>query len=84
APARKDYDGFPGYPIHPIEKQIEAIQIISGKPVLAITINHENLSKEEIPAVCQKIQSQTRLPTVDVLLDGAKEIVCVLKGFLKK
>jgi uncharacterized NAD-dependent epimerase/dehydratase family protein len=84
APARRDYDGFPGYPIHPIEKQIEAIQIISGKPVVAITINHEDLSKEEISTACQKIQNQTGLPTVDVLVDGAEAIMAVLKDYLKK
>jgi len=82
APARKDYDGFPGYPIHPIQRQIEAIQVISGKPVIAVAINHENLSREEMPAVCQEIQQQTGLPTVDVLLNGADEIVALLKTYL--
>ncbi|RMF91116.1 MAG: DUF1611 domain-containing protein, partial [Nitrospinota bacterium] len=45
APARKEYDGFPGYPLHPLDKQIQAIELLSGKPVIAITINHEHLSE---------------------------------------
>ena len=35
APARREYDGFPGYPIHPLPRQIEAIQVISDKPVVS-------------------------------------------------
>ena len=35
APARKEYDGFPGFPIHPLNDQIRAIELISGKPVVA-------------------------------------------------
>jgi uncharacterized NAD-dependent epimerase/dehydratase family protein len=82
APARKDYDGFPGYPIHPIERQLEAIKVISDKPVVAITINHENLTLEEIPRICSQIQQQTGIPTFDVLLSGANEIVNVLRPYL--
>ena len=39
APARKEYDGFPGYPIQPLGKQIQAIELLSGKPVVAVTVN---------------------------------------------
>lgn len=84
APGRKEYDGFPGYSIHPIEVQIQAIELISGKPVGAITINHENLSAQDIPGVCASISRKTRLPVADVLLDGAGEIVKVLLTYREK
>ena len=32
APARKEYDGFPGYPIRPLPQQIQAVELISGRP----------------------------------------------------
>ena len=83
APGRKEYDGFPGYPIHPIEVQIQAIEIISGKPVCAITINHENLAAHDIPDICTAISLQTSLPAVDVLRDGAGEVVKILQSYLK-
>jgi uncharacterized NAD-dependent epimerase/dehydratase family protein len=70
APARLEYDGFPGYPIHPLEKQIQAIEIISGKPVIAITLNHENLSKRDIPIELQKIGNRVHLPAFDLLVDN--------------
>lgn len=84
APGRKEYDGFPGYPIHPIEVQIKAIELISGKPVAAITINHEILATQDIPGVCASITKKTRLPAVDVLRDGAGEIVKVLLAYREK
>jgi uncharacterized NAD-dependent epimerase/dehydratase family protein len=75
APARIDYDGFPGYPIHPLDVQIQAVELLSGKPVIAITINHEGLVNEEIPVVCREIRKTTGLPTADVLRGGADEVV---------
>jgi uncharacterized NAD-dependent epimerase/dehydratase family protein len=84
APARKEYDGFPGYPLHPLGKQIEAIEMISGKPVVAITVNHERITDAEIPAVCQSITQQTGLPACDILLDGADTIMKALMRHRKR
>jgi uncharacterized NAD-dependent epimerase/dehydratase family protein len=84
APQRKEYDGFPGYPIHPLDEQIKAIQLLSGKPVVAITINHEDLSKNEIPETLEAIHKQTGLPAFDVLLGGAEELAATLLPYLKR
>jgi uncharacterized NAD-dependent epimerase/dehydratase family protein len=84
APARIEYDGFPGYPLHPLEKQIQALELISGKPVVAITLNHENLSKAELPEVSKTIQAATGLPTCDPIYDGLNVVVHALKPFLKR
>jgi uncharacterized NAD-dependent epimerase/dehydratase family protein len=78
APARKDYDGFPGYPIHPLPNQIQAIEFISSTKVIALTINHEHLQSDQISKVCQEIGKETGLPTFDLLMDGSKEIVEIL------
>ena len=78
APARLEYDGFPGYPIHPLEKQIQAIEMISGKPVVAITINHENLSAAQVKQACREISETHHLPAADVLLEGAEQIAATL------
>ncbi|MFH1843917.1 MAG: DUF1611 domain-containing protein [bacterium] len=71
APARREYDGFAGYPLHELPTQIQAIELISGKPVVAVTINHEGLQPADIPAACQTITEQTGLPAWDALADGA-------------
>lgn len=83
APARKEYDGFPGYPLHPLGKQIEAVEFLSGKPVVAITVNHEDIKLNKVAAVCQEINMLTQLPTYDVLLEGAEELANVVKKHIK-
>ena len=83
APARKEYDGFPGFPMHPLDVQIKAVELLSGKPVVAVTINHENLSPDEIPEICAKIRSETGLACCDPLIDGMNDVVDVLKKHLK-
>jgi uncharacterized NAD-dependent epimerase/dehydratase family protein len=84
APARKDYDGFPGYPIQPIQTQIQVIELLSNKPVVALAINHENLNAQEIPKTCAEIESLTGLPTVDALIEGPGRIIDVLQQKILK
>lgn len=83
APKRKEYDGFPGYVLHPLKEQINAIETISGKKVIAITVNHEEMIKDEILPACKKITEETGLPAFDVLEYGAEGLVELLKTYLK-
>jgi uncharacterized NAD-dependent epimerase/dehydratase family protein len=78
APARPEYDGFPGFPLHPLPDQIRAVELIGGKPVVAVTVNHENLEPSEVPAACRAITEETGLPAFDVLLDGAAPLADVI------
>ncbi len=80
APARKDYDGFPGYPIQPLQTQIRAIALISGTPVVAVTVNHEGLRHDEVPATCASILRSTGLPAFDVLLEGGDQLASVVRA----
>jgi uncharacterized NAD-dependent epimerase/dehydratase family protein len=75
APARREYDGFPGVPIAPLDKQIQAVELISDRPVVGITINHEGLQRAEIDSACATIQSSTGRPTCDPLVHGPGPIV---------
>jgi uncharacterized NAD-dependent epimerase/dehydratase family protein len=84
APGRKDYDGFPGYPIQSIDIQIKAIELLSHKPVIALTINHEDLNKDEIPAACERLERITGLPAVDVLVEGTDRLIDVLKKHINR
>jgi uncharacterized NAD-dependent epimerase/dehydratase family protein len=83
APARKEYDGFPGYPIHPLDKQIAAIEMISGKPVVAVAVNHEDMNGEQLAAACAEIRQCTGLAACDVLRQGAAPIVEALRPYLE-
>lgn len=79
APARIEYDGFPGYKIHDLEQQLEAIRIISGKKVAGICINREKLSDSELLSVCREIEAETGIPAVDPLGGGMERIADIVK-----
>jgi uncharacterized NAD-dependent epimerase/dehydratase family protein len=84
AETRKEYDGFPGFRMHPLEHQIHVLELISGKPVVAITLNHEGINPEDVPRVCARIERRVGLPTVDVLVQGADRLVRVLRPHIAK
>ncbi len=78
APARKEYDGFPGFPLHPIGKQIEAVRFLYDVPTIGVTINHENISPEQTSAVCEELERELGIPVCDPLRGGVGPIVRVL------
>ncbi|MGB5343291.1 MAG: DUF1611 domain-containing protein [Thermoanaerobaculia bacterium] len=82
APARAEYDGFPGYTIHPLETQIEAIELISGKPVVAITLNDEHLAAHAASSAKKSIQQRTGLPACYPLREGCGAVIDALRPFL--
>lgn len=83
APTRLEYDGFPGFPIQPIEQQIAALEVVSGRKVAGITLNHEGLdSPEAIDAACEELRARTGLPVCDPLIHGVDALVEVLRPHL--
>lgn len=83
APTRKEYDGFPGYPLHDIETQVKAVAFLSGRPVVAITVNHEGLQgREAIDAACRELHERTGLPVCDPLIHGADVLLDALEPWL--
>ena len=84
APTRREYDGFPGHRMHGLQRQIDAIETVSGKPVVAITVNHEGIPPGEISGVCRAITEETLLPALDVLRNGAGRLVEILNARLTR
>jgi len=84
APKREEYDGFPGYRLHPLPEQINAIETLAGKnKVIAVSLNHERMAKDEIGQACEKITTETGLPAFDVLEFGADQLIRLLRNHLK-
>ena len=83
APARKDYDGFPGYPIQPLPHQIRAVETVSGKPVVAVTVNHEDMEPGEVAGACEAITRETGLPAYDVLIEGGTGLARLLEPLVR-
>jgi uncharacterized NAD-dependent epimerase/dehydratase family protein len=65
-----------------LARQIEAIELLSGKSVVAVAINHENLIDEQIPLVCDAIEQAGGLPAFDVLKGGLTEFVNLIKSYI--
>jgi uncharacterized NAD-dependent epimerase/dehydratase family protein len=84
APRRLEYDGFPGYPLHSLAEQIRAVEVISGKKVIAVTVNHEGMTPEEVPEACKNITRETGLPAFDVLLDGPAKLIELINPMIRK
>jgi uncharacterized NAD-dependent epimerase/dehydratase family protein len=82
APARLEYDGFPGFPMHSLAHQIRALEIVSSRPVVAVTINHEGLDAEGVRAAAAAITAETGLPAFDVLRDGAGALAAIVDELL--
>jgi uncharacterized NAD-dependent epimerase/dehydratase family protein len=83
APARKEYDGFPGYPIQPLHHQIQAIEIVSGTPVVAIALNHEGMPDDQIASTCDAVETVLGLPAFDVLRDRGDGLAAALAPYMK-
>lgn len=82
APGRVDYDGFPGYRIEPLDRQIQAIEVVSGKPVVALTVNHGGIPPDRVGELCGEIRVENGLPAFDVLLEGAEGLADVVASHL--
>ncbi len=74
APARKTFDDFPQYGIPPLENYIRMTELLSGKPPVAITINTQNLTKEEALRWAGRIESETGILTRVPFYQGVEDI----------
>ena len=75
APARQDYDGFPGHPLHPLADQIHAVELLSSRRVVAVTVNHEELGPREVDAACEAIRARHGIPALDPLRQDLGPVV---------
>jgi len=77
-PARKSRCDFPNLMMPTVESEIQLIEAISQSQVIAIALNHENLTDEEIPKIITDYEDRFGLPTTDVLNYGCQKLVQAL------
>ena len=82
APGRTHYAGLPDFPVRDLNEQIEAIEVSSRKPVVAVAISCDGIEDEQLPAVCRKLILETGLPVTDVVAEGPVELASVVEGEL--
>jgi uncharacterized NAD-dependent epimerase/dehydratase family protein len=86
-PKRINRCDYPNFPMPIIESEIKLIEAFSKTKVIAITINHEDMSDDELVKTIKEYEYKYELPTTDVLKHGCdKLIVKLFKTFpeLKK
>jgi uncharacterized NAD-dependent epimerase/dehydratase family protein len=78
APGRKHLEGFPDSPLAPPRQHLEVIRLISGTPVIAITLSREGLGAAEMKRAASALAAETDLPVLDPLSDGGAAVAAIV------
>jgi uncharacterized NAD-dependent epimerase/dehydratase family protein len=74
-PNRKNHCDFPGIPMPTLKSEIELLEVFSKSPVIAITLNHEDMTDDEVKKTIVEYEYKYELPTTDVLKFGSEKLV---------
>jgi uncharacterized NAD-dependent epimerase/dehydratase family protein len=74
-PKRKNHCDYPYIPMPKLESEIELIEKFSRSKVIAITINHEDMTDAELEKMIVEYESKYELPATDVLKFGCEKLI---------
>lgn len=74
APRRRFYDGFPGYPLAGLDRELEILRLLSSASLLAITLNHEEMTREEVEKTVAEYERRYGVPVCDVIWHGTGKL----------
>jgi uncharacterized NAD-dependent epimerase/dehydratase family protein len=74
-PKRGNHCDYHNIPMPTLESEIEMIEVFSGSKVIAITINHEDMTDDEVENTIAEYEDKYKLPTTDVLKYGCDKLV---------
>lgn len=77
-PARQFRCDFPHLPMPTVCSEIQLLEAVTNEKVLAVTLNHENLSDEEILIITDDYERQLGLTVTDVLIHGCQNLIQTL------
>jgi uncharacterized NAD-dependent epimerase/dehydratase family protein len=75
APKRKMLGDYPQMPMPTIESEINLLQVFSGAQVIAIAVNHEQMTEREVDETIERYQETHGIPATDVLGGGPGRLV---------
>ncbi|MEM4262833.1 MAG: DUF1611 domain-containing protein [Thermoplasmata archaeon] len=61
-------------PMPSLEEEMKYVSLFAKCPVIAITINHQGMTKEEVEQIIRDYESTYNVPVTDVLLHGADKV----------
>jgi len=74
-PKRVNICDFPKIAMPKLKSEIKLIERFAKTKVIAITINHEGMSNDEVNATILEYENIYQLPTTDVLINGCDKLV---------
>jgi len=74
-PRRIKHCDYPDIPMPTLESEIELIETFSKSNVIAITLNHEDMTDDEVENTIVEYEYKYELPTTDVLKYGCAKLV---------
>jgi uncharacterized NAD-dependent epimerase/dehydratase family protein len=74
APGRPYLDGFPGYPMPDPMRVVKIAKLLSERPLIGISINHEHLSPEQAAKANAELHERFKVPVEDPVVDGVAKI----------
>ncbi|MCU0860541.1 MAG: NAD-dependent epimerase/dehydratase family protein, partial [Thermoplasmata archaeon] len=85
APGRK-YRSFHADELHlpngTIDRELELIRVYAQTDIVGITLNHENLTRQQVEGYIQEYEAKYKVPAADMLVDGPKKVAdAIVKRF---
>ncbi len=74
-PKRENHCDYPGIPMPTLESEIELNEVFSKSKVIAITLNHEDMTDKELKTTIEEYEARYDLPTTDVLKYGCTKLI---------
>lgn len=74
-PKRINHCDYPAIPMPTLASEIELIETFSNSEVIAITINHEDMTDPEVDQTVLDYEEKYKLPTTDVLKHGCGKLM---------
>lgn len=75
APGRTHRCDFDDMPMPDPADEVRLIECFADTRVIGLTINHENMSNEEVLAACAKYRRELGLPATDPLIDASEPLI---------
>jgi len=74
-PKRKNRCDFPTIPMPALATEIELNEVFSKSKIIAITIDHEDMTDDELKDIIVEYEKKYKLPTTDVLKYGCDKLI---------
>ncbi|NQT26446.1 DUF1611 domain-containing protein, partial [candidate division KSB1 bacterium] len=66
---------FSNFPMPTLESEIDLLEVFSQSKVIAITLNHEDMTDSEIENTIEEYELNYEIPTTDVLKFGSDKLI---------